>query len=59
MTCESNLPQGKPAGFIAPRGLSGGVQREVSNNFTLCHDVGDHFALDVSHSKVSSGPAIG
>ena len=31
----------------------------LANNFTLWHDVGDHFALDVSQSKVSSGPAIG
>ena len=27
---KPKLPQGKPAGFIVPRGLSGGVQREVS-----------------------------
>ncbi len=27
---KPKLPQGKPAGFIVPRGLSGGVQRVVS-----------------------------
>ncbi len=28
---KPKLPQGKPAGFIVPRGLSGGVQPEASD----------------------------
>ncbi len=32
---KPNDPQGKPAGFIVPRGLSGGDQREVSDFLCL------------------------